>query len=81
MTAGAVNTITRSEVGVYKIQFPSQSLERGNVQVTAYGTGSEFCKVAHWTVSDGVVVRCFDNSGAPVDTRFDVSFLNSYLIG
>jgi hypothetical protein len=81
VTVGAINTITRSGVGAYAAQFPFQSLDRGDVQVTAYGSASEYCKVASWALSSGVQVRCFNSAGAPVDTRFDVTFLSSYLIG
>jgi hypothetical protein len=80
---GATNTITRSEaeVGVYWVQFPYQSLDDGDVQVTAYGSGSEYCKVVYWTPGTGVQVRCFSSNGTPVDTYFDVTFLFSFLIG
>jgi hypothetical protein len=74
---GASNTITRSGVGVYSVQFPVLSLGYGDVQVTAYGSGSEYCKVAYWMPGAGVQVRCFSSAGAPVDAGFDVTFLSS----
>jgi hypothetical protein len=79
--ARATNTITRSGLGIYKVQFPFMSLDRGHVQVTAHGGGPQYCKVASWTPGAGVEVRCFGSSGLPEDTFFDVTFLESYLVG
>jgi hypothetical protein len=76
---GATNTVTRSGVGAYAVQLPYESLSYGDVQVTAYGSGSEHCKVASWSPSGGVQVRCFNSMGSPVDTSFDMAFLRSYL--
>jgi hypothetical protein len=78
---GATNTITRLGMGYYAVNFPYQSLGYGDVQVTAYGSGSEFCKVVYWTPADGVRVSCFDSTGTPKDTYYDVTFLSSYLVG
>jgi non-ribosomal peptide synthetase component F len=47
----------------------------GHVQVTAYGPGSETCKVEKWSSSaDDFIadVRCFDASGHPADARYTV---------
>jgi hypothetical protein len=74
---GGTNTITRSGVGAYAVHF-TRPVSDGNVQVTAYGDGSEHCKVAFWNQSHGVQVRCFNSSGLPVDTRFDVAFLDEW---
>jgi hypothetical protein len=73
---GGTNTITRSGVGLYSVQFAGQTLSEGDVQVTAYGYGSEYCKVAYWTQGAGVQVRCFSSAGVPVDTYFTVTFLS-----
>ncbi len=67
--------------GFYAVNFPNQNLSEGDVQVTAYGIGSEFCKVGSWTSTGGVRVSCFDSTGTPKDTQYDVTFLNSYLLG
>ena len=80
-STGAINTITRLGTGYYSVNFPYQSLGYGDVQVTAYGSGSEFCKVVYWTPNDGVRVSCFDSTGTPKDTNYDVTFLSSYLVG
>lgn len=70
---GARNTITRSGVGQYMATFPGVSLSGGSVEVTAYGSGSEYCKVASWG-NDTVWVNCFDSSGAPADTYYTLNF-------
>jgi hypothetical protein len=75
---GGTNTVTRSGVGAYAVHFTNHALHWGNVQVTAYGDGSEHCKVAFWNTSDGAQVRCFNSSGLPVDTRFVVALLDNW---
>ena len=47
-STGAVNTITRSGVGVYTVHFPGLDGNGGTALVTAYGGGNESCKVASW---------------------------------
>ena len=50
----------------------------GNVQVTAYGAGSERCKVGSWGSGGGMLsayVNCFTAAGAPVDTLFTASYV------
>ena len=45
--------------------------------MTAYGAGSENCKVQNWgpTLADQIVyVRCFDAAGNAVDTQFTAAF-------
>ncbi|QZZ20976.1 FAD-binding protein [Leptothermofonsia sichuanensis E412] len=68
------NRIKRLSTGAYQVHFPNLSLAHSTAQVTAYGSGSEYCTVQYWG-SDGsngaiVSVQCFDRSGALVDTRF-----------
>ena len=70
--------ISRKGTGRYKVTFyglGGGKTAGGNVQVTAYGPGNEFCKVEYW-ISGGldfiVHVRCFTVSGNPVDTRFSL---------
>ena len=76
-TGGAI-TITQSSVGVYRVQFSAlggDGQAGGNVQVTAYGSGSETSKVVSWNSggADFVVnVHCFTASGNPVNTRFSL---------
>ncbi len=50
----------------------------GHVQVTAYGTTADNCKVGSWSTggSDFVAsVRCFNAAGAAADNRFDLLFV------
>lgn len=70
--------INRLGVGSYAVNPPASfapGLGRGNVQVTAYGPGSAYCKVNVWTPAAGIRVLCFSTAGTPVDTFFDVSFV------
>ncbi len=71
---------TRTGVGTYGMRIGSDA-RFGNVQITAYGWDSEYCKVAYWNESDGVQVRCFDAAGSPVNTRYDMAFTGPLLIG
>jgi hypothetical protein len=80
---GAANTICRVALGEYDVTMPhmeGDTARGGHVQVTAYGAGSERCKVRSWSeVSTNVVARvgCSTASGAAVDTRFTASFLRA----
>jgi hypothetical protein len=77
-SSGALNTITRSGVGAYTVDFANLGIYYGGtVDVTAYGSGSETCKVLNWgpLLADmNVNVRCFDAAGNPVDAMFTASF-------
>jgi hypothetical protein len=71
--AGQRNTITRSGVGQYLVNFPGTTVTGGSVEVTAYGTGSEYCKIGYWG-SNMVAVNCYASGGTPIDTRFTLNF-------
>jgi hypothetical protein len=76
-STGALNTIQRTGVGTYRVVFPGQTFTGGTVEVTAYGGGSDYCKVEGWFndgASQNVNVRCFSTSGAPVDALFTAKF-------
>ena len=80
-TAGATNTISRSDVGSYKVNLPKIAPSSSSTAAfaTAYGSGSEYCTVQSW-ISDGaggttVSVQCFDRSGTPKDTQFALLYL------
>lgn len=71
ITAGRVST------GLYYVDLPAMSATGSNVQVTAYGTGSEHCKVSGWsggTYDTTAQIRCFDADGDPTDTRFVIVY-------
>jgi hypothetical protein len=75
-SSGGSITATRSTVGQYSLTFSglNQALVNGgNVLVTAY----EFrCNVAAWNASGFVVdVNCYDYTGSPVDTAYQVLVL------
>jgi hypothetical protein len=76
-TDGAI-TITRGSTGHYAVRFAGlggSGHPGGHVQVTAYGSGSEACKVASWASggADFIAnVRCFNAAGALIDTRYTV---------
>jgi len=75
--SGTAPHITRSGTGQYQVAFPGLSAlyaTSGNVQVTAYGGTSNYCKVAGWS-GDTVSVACFNTAGNPVDSEYTVLFL------
>ena len=77
-STGALNTITRTGVGSYTVNFENLGIYYGGtVNVTAYGIGSETCKVLYWdpVLADQLAhIRCHTAAGAPVDTQFVASF-------
>jgi hypothetical protein len=78
-SSGGATDITRSGVGTYAVQFSGLgggSSSGGNVQVTAYGGGSETCKVVSWGSGGAnfvANVRCFNSAGSPADTRYSIN--------
>lgn len=78
----AVNTISRTEDAtgpLYTVRFPDLGLTGGTVRVTAYGSGSVACQVQSWApLGDDqlVLVRCFNNAGTAVNSRFTVAYTN-----
>lgn len=77
-----VNTVARTVDAtgpLYTVRFPDLGLTGGTVQVTAYGSGSVACQVQSWSPlgDDQLVrVRCFDNAGTAVNSRFTVAYTN-----
>jgi hypothetical protein len=70
---GGTNTIQRVSTGRYRVTFPLVNMSGGNVQVTAYGTGSEYCNVVNW--GGGTAdIACYTRTGAAVDTQFSASY-------
>ena len=80
-STGATNTVTKvaGQVGKYTVKLPGlAAASTGNVQVTAYGPGSEWCNVWNWGpngTAQHVQVHCFDAAGAPAESRFTVSYV------
>jgi hypothetical protein len=74
-------TVTQLSTGSYEVRFPgaaSGQTSGGNAHVTAYGSGTQYCKVSMWTSSGAdilVRVRCFaPPSAAAANFRFVVHF-------
>jgi D-arabinono-1,4-lactone oxidase len=81
---GGLNTVRRLNVGHYQVTLPGINVLGGTVLATAYGPGTERCKVGGWGLSGNdtvVTVYCFDPSGNPVDTRFTLSFMTDVGLG
>jgi hypothetical protein len=75
-TGGAINITHTPGTGSYAVTFAGQDLNGGTVEVTAYGWGNSYCKVAGWGGNTAWVV-CFDGStGAPVESQFTLIFSN-----
>ena len=81
-STGAVNTITHSAVGSYRVRLPNlKPSNRTTTQVTAYGSNSEYCTVNGWG-GDGsngtyAYVDCYTYLGNPVNTRFTLTYLTN----
>jgi len=86
-STGATNTITRTagQAGVYTINAPGLAASGGHVQVTAYGTGGEWCTAWNWGPSGAdlhIQIRCYNAAGAPADSRFTMSYArNGNILG
>lgn len=74
-------TASRSGTGNYTMRFTHADLTTGSVHVVAGGWTPEFCKVAHWNPTSGINVRCYDTTGAPVDTPYDLNYTGPWLLG
>jgi hypothetical protein len=72
-SSGATNTVARSGVGVYEVDFPNLGKKKGDVQVTGYGSGA-VCNFSGWTGS-AVDVSCYNAAGAPEDSDFTVQYV------
>lgn len=77
-SSGGAVSITRSGVGMYAVRFSGLGggSAGGNVQVTAYGSNADVCKVASWSFAptDFIAnVRCFRSGGGPVDTTYSIN--------
>ncbi len=77
-STGAVNEVTRSDVGSYQVRLPNLGQAGGHVQVTAYGAGSQRCKTTGWGpsgVDQLIGVQCSTAAGSPTDTYFTLSYV------
>lgn len=78
-SSGGTNIINWLTTGQYRVDFPGLgSVIGGDVQVTAYGGGSERCKVSYWTPSGStlqVYINCYTATGAPTNTLFTANYV------
>lgn len=72
-SSGYEPTAARGDVGRYLMTFTGVDLNNGNIQVTAYGDGSQFCVVNYWSGSN-VQVQCYTYQGIPADTLYTIAF-------
>jgi hypothetical protein len=76
-STGGTNSITRTATGAYTVRLPGLAATGGTVEVTAYGTSSQHCKVASWVASGAdqlVYVRCFNTTGGAADTQYALNY-------
>jgi hypothetical protein len=82
-STGAVNTITRSSTGTYSVRLPGVSSAGGTAKVTAFSAAANYCKASNWAASGAdelVDVLCFDFTGAPVDAKFTLTYVDGISI-
>jgi hypothetical protein len=74
----STGTVSAARLGIgnYTVNVGSGLGSGGNVQVTALGSSSAYCKVASWG-SSSVAVRCYSAAGSATDSKFTLS-LNNY---
>jgi len=83
-STGALNTITRSDTGVYVVHMPGLTGTGGDVQVMAYdslGNNPSRCNVGpnRWNPPGGLAettadIRCFSKTGVPADEYFSFAY-------
>jgi len=78
-SSGGAISITRNATGVYDVTFAGLgNASNSNVQVTAYGTGPDFCISGGWTSPSGsdVVARvlCYTSAGSLADHSFTMLY-------
>lgn len=72
-SSGYEPTIGHGGTGRYLVTFTGVDMNNGNVQVTAYGSGSELCVINYWSGST-VQVQCYTYDNIPTDTFYTVAF-------
>lgn len=71
--------VKKESLGRYRVEIPFGLSAGGNVQVTAYGPGSQYCNVGSWFSTSStnfidVRVFCFNRNGQPADSMFSALF-------
>lgn len=76
LSSGSKATVSYAAVGQYTVTLPGLGAgagQRTNVQISGYGSGSNYCKAGGWQTSGAdlvIEVRCFDTAGNPADALF-----------
>lgn len=70
--SGGAVTVTHNSAGNYTINFAGLNLNGGNIVVSGYGGGANWCKVSSWGGSS-VGVLCFNSAGAPTDSLWTIA--------
>jgi hypothetical protein len=76
-TSGQPITVQSAGTGQYTVTLPGLTQVGGTFIVTAYGWGSEYCKVGGWWTSSTATtatVYCFTGAGAPANTQFSLTY-------
>lgn len=79
-STGGPNHVTHFIKGEYDVTLENLALRGGAVQVTAFGSGPEHCKVVEWKPSGNhqfIRVRCFDGFGNLVNAAFSLNYIGS----
>ena len=87
-SAGGTISITRQGPGNYRVSFPGQRPNAGEVEsfiVSGYGLSNGYCKIASWGTganNDLVAdVRCFAFGGSAGDSPFTITMLGDESFG
>jgi len=76
---GRAVTRSRESQGFYKVHFAGLNCNRGQFTVNAYGgTQYKTCRIGSWNgqQSCDVSVYCFDIKGKPLDSQFNLLFID-----
>jgi len=83
----ASNSVNRLGVGWYRVTMPYMGAPAGNVLVSAIASTFRNCLPDTWTsvgsgpVNEQIDVRCYDQNGSPVNSKFVVNWLAASDIG
>jgi hypothetical protein len=76
--SGRTNSSARDATGVYRVTISDAGFRPDHVQVTAYGSNGNHCKVGSWNVlgaASTIKVLCFTAAGASADSAFSLAYL------
>jgi hypothetical protein len=83
-STGQPVNIDRTSAGVYDVFFVGQTFSGGTAEVSAYGGGTQYCKLDSLTRVNNdkrVRVRCFTRTGTPADAMFSLRLNKSSPMG